>query len=259
MKLIKNIVKQIVGRFGYEIRFKLQDKRIDLPYIDLHQFLSVYFIHKNLDDFFFVQVGANDGKTGDPVFPFVQQYSVSGLLLEPQPLVFEALKENYEGQEQLIFENVALGKTEGEMMLYQVSDDIKSVYDAAVPGNTTGIASFDKTHIERQLKKNIPTYLDKPIDHYIKSEAVPTRPFNTLFDTHGITRVDLLQIDTEGYDYVILQQFFENCDFLPDIINYESFNMSFEEQEACAEMLRSKGYALFNHAKNDTCAYRIKL
>ena len=51
-------------------------------------------------EFFFVQIGANDGRslggtpgvTDDPIFEYVHTYRWSGLLVEPIPYLFDRLR-----------------------------------------------------------------------------------------------------------------------------------------------------------------------
>ena len=47
------------------------------------------------DDFFFIQVGANDGLMCDPIRQFIVKHSWGGILVEPVPDYFELLKKNY--------------------------------------------------------------------------------------------------------------------------------------------------------------------
>jgi hypothetical protein len=42
--------------------------------------------------FYFIQIGACDGKTGDPFFPLVTKFNLSGILIEPVPYLFERMK-----------------------------------------------------------------------------------------------------------------------------------------------------------------------
>src|SRR5580698_10060540 len=46
-------------------------------------------------DIFFLQIGAHDGLTKDPIAPLVRQHHWRGLLVEPQKQVFAQLIKNY--------------------------------------------------------------------------------------------------------------------------------------------------------------------
>lgn len=71
-------------------------------------------------DFFFVQIGANDGLRNDPIHHYVRKYGWKGILVEPQSKVFSSLVKNYEGHSGLIFENVAIGEEDGEIELFTI-------------------------------------------------------------------------------------------------------------------------------------------
>lgn len=45
----------------------------------------------------FVHIGANDGKTGDPIWKYVKRDKWRGVFVEPISSMFEKLKKNYEG------------------------------------------------------------------------------------------------------------------------------------------------------------------
>ena len=48
-----------------------------------------------LAGFFFLQIGAFDGESRDPLFQAVRKYGLNGVLVEPQKPTFERLCENY--------------------------------------------------------------------------------------------------------------------------------------------------------------------
>ena len=67
--------------------------------------------------------------------------------------------------------------------------------------------------------------------------------FDAIFEQTKVVRIDLLQIDVEGYDYEILKLFpFDK--FLPTIIIFESENLSESDRIECNNWLKAKGYKL---------------
>jgi hypothetical protein len=80
--------------------------------------LSAFESHKG--EFFFVQIGAYDGLKSDPILAFVRDRRWRGILVEPQPDVFEKLKRNYANIPNVIFENLAIAAWEGSLPLYKL-------------------------------------------------------------------------------------------------------------------------------------------
>jgi len=75
-------------------------------------------------------------------------------------------------------------------------------------------------------------------------ERVNSIPLDQLLRRHGLSSLDLLQIDVEGYDYEILK----TLDFdqiRPLFINYERVLLADTEEE-CRQMLVGQGYVLMD-------------
>lgn len=207
-------------------------------------------ISGDINDFFFIQVGANDGFTNDPINELIQQNSWSGILLEPQKRVYnEELKKTYEDSENLDLVNAAIDKTCGKKELYKVGfSDSKWA---------TGLASFKKDMIEKQYLRG---YVEKrakekgeglPVgkDDYISTETVKTITFEKLMDEWDITDVNGLIVDAEGYDYKILQMFdFVNHE--PEVVMFEHQHMTTNEQSDLTDKFRNLDYKLFQGKYN---------
>ncbi len=189
--------------------------------------------------FFFVQVGANDGILDDPLRKLILEHNLSGLLIEPLPDLFERLVENYANSQGLIFENVAIDTKPGAVPIYRV------MKNAPTPKHWDGIASFDKKHL---IKEGVH-------ESYIETLEVKAVTMQFLLSKHSIKRIDLLQVDTEGYDYVILKSVLE-AGFLPKIINYEHCHLVPKIRFACKHLLESKGYQFLEVGK-DTLAVQL--
>lgn len=182
-------------------------------------------------EFFFIQIGAFDGVAGDPLQHLVRRHGWRGLLVEPQHRAFQKLKENYASQPQLQFFNVAIGTKDGELTLYtRKSDDVS-------------IASTNKD----LLLKRAPA-------REVQSYSVPCWTIATLLANSGTgaTTIDLLQIDTEGSDYDIIQSI-DYRHMKPTIVRYEHLLMSRRQKNACIALLASHSYR-FIVEENDTLA-----
>jgi FkbM family methyltransferase len=111
---LKAFVQRSVNVFGYRIE-KLRDA-VKAP-IDVLDLLLTK-LSAERPDFFFVQIGANNGLTDDPLRQFVTKYHWHGVLVEPQPQVFQQRLKNYELEKQLAFENAAIADKDGTAQLF---------------------------------------------------------------------------------------------------------------------------------------------
>lgn len=192
---------------------------------------SKKIFEKNFPDqsaFSFIQVGAFDGISHDWLFDFVKKRNSTGLVIEPLYEYFKKLKENYSFNRKIIPVNLAIHPDLTEVVLYRV--DIN--YLNQLPDWAEGISSIDPTHHQ---KINIPSEM-------ITSIKVPASPLMMVVDKYyKEARTNLIQIDTEGFDYKILQ----SIDFnkvSPDIIKMEYINLSLEDITKSISLLRYHNY-----------------
>ena len=193
---------------------------------------------------FFMQIGANDGSKGDYLETYVQARGWRGLLLEPIPYVFANLQSRHGGNPRLTLVNAAIGDHVGTAQLYYLPKDEES----DLPFWYDAIASFRK----EVILTHAPWIPD--IESRVASIEVPTMTFASLCETHSIDSVDLIQIDTEGYDYEIIRQ----IDFdriAPVLILFEHYHLGPDEREACRAYLQGHGYSLISNFM-DTVAIR---
>jgi len=198
-------------------------------------------------DFYFIQVGAYDGRESDPIWDYVHRYRWSGLLVEPQADIFERLKSNYAGHPRLIFECVAVADQDGALPFYKVKDEYAHLFHA----DHRTLSSFYPEHITK--------HLSVPVDAERVLQRIDTKCVTlwSLIEKHRIAKIDLLQIDVEGYDYQIIKNMrFEKV--LPSIIRFEHANLGPCERTECIDLLISKGYRLVVGAY-DTTAFQSKL
>ncbi len=78
---------------------------------------------------------------------------------------------------------------------------------------------------------------------------------NNLVSKHKLPRIDLLQIDTEGFDYEVLKQIdFE--DMAPQIIHYEHKHLSPEDRGESAKLLLRNGFQVV-FDRSDVLGFRL--
>tara|TARA_B100001142_G_scaffold232370_1_gene230654 strand:+ start:2705 stop:3457 length:753 start_codon:yes stop_codon:yes gene_type:complete len=238
-------LKKIIGALG----FKLIDKNL----VKNERLLSKYSnlsVEKILDNLFLknhlksiIQIGANDGIRFDVLNNFIKKYSPFVLFLEPIKSNFDDLKKNYSNQDNLIFENLAISVNNQINQLYKVKDDKLKYYDEHV----IGITSFNKDHlIKHGIKKN----------HIIKVDVLSIS-LKDLIKKHSIKSLDLMMIDTEGYDGHIVIDFLKNIEIRPIII-FEYIHINNILLRDTLDLLKVKNYFFFKVDENIICIPREK-
>ncbi len=242
----KSLLKKISGtgfaalnstlrRFGYRVdRFDQVDFFEPLLYQRL----------RRSPDFFFVQIGANDGVFADPIRNFVTRNHAAGLVVEPLKDFFQKLVLNYRDFPKVKPVNVALHSTLRSIQLHRV-DPAKA---GAAQDWAQGIASIREEHHR----------INAVPDEVMMTETVPAITLTELLDQHSVSQLDLLQVDTEGYDFEILQM----IDFQrikPAIIHFEhglpAGTMSIEQFQRCTGRLMEHGYYIITEPY-DAIAYQ---
>lgn len=183
--------------------------------------------------FTFVQVGSHDGSTGDPLFRTVMERTVTGLLIEPMPDLFERLKTTYGGKQGLRFANAAVTETEGTQDFYWVPPE---------PGDPSWVdqlGSFSRDVIEFH-ESAIPRLAQR-----IRAISVECRTLASLVGQFGFNRIDLLHIDAEGHDFVILNSIDFSAPWSPRFILYEQRHLGLQRRRAL-DLLHRAGYQTFD-------------
>jgi FkbM family methyltransferase len=219
--------------FGYELKPHLSHAARSIDIFDL----AVRDLMAREPDLFFLQIGAHDGLSYDPISAYVRQHHWRGLLVEPQPQVFQKLVRNYAGESQLLFENSALAPGVTTLDLH--------VFESADADNHASMLASTRKH-----------YLTLNGDGArgaVKTITVPALSLAALLDKHGVKRVNLLQIDTEGFDFEIIKMIDFNR-IKPDIIHYENNFLNRRQKSECNRILSAQNYAMLNLGI-DTVAY----
>ena len=244
--MIKRILKNIVDKLGYRVNSNkyipkpLQNKDNILA-LDFDHVLSKYLINKNKEsDVFFIQIGTFDGIECDPLRKYLLKYNWTGLMMEPQPGPFKRLENEYATRKGLVLLNAAIGKECVKSMLYTIESN-------HVPEWAKGMASFNREVILKH------TSLFPHIEEYIKEVEVDTLSFEYLFNEFAIKHIDVLQIDTEGYDANIIQMFPFNK-VMPAIIHFESKHIAKAELKKTLDILLAKGYKIARDGEEDMTA-----
>jgi FkbM family methyltransferase len=148
-----------------------------------------------------IEIGTSDFRT--------QAGQVEGIFIEPVKYYFDRLPECNKI-------NCAISNYEGEIDIYYLTDEEITRYN--IPKWVRGCNSVSIPH------PSVVTILTErciPIE-IIRCDTVPVRRIKSIIDEHNVTHIDLLKIDTEGHDCIILSDFLDTVDILPNQIQFEA-------------------------------------
>ena len=186
---------------------------------------------------FFIEIGANDGVEGDPLYKFVKKYQLSGIYVEPQKKVFDKLVNNLKEFKNVHFENIAVSKEEGKIDLF-IPKGTEKIND-----NITSLMA--STSIDKGNLRYFGSY---------EVEQVNSKPFSYLVDKYNLhEKFNLfLLIDIEGNE----KELIESIDFSickPKYIFFEHVHMTYDSHLNLNNFLTNLGYRIY-FSKNDTMA-----
>ena len=218
----------------------------------IYEFLNDYSV-KN-PNLFFIQVGSNDGFQNDLLYKFILRDQWKGILIEPQPKPFKILSYIYRKKNVKLL-NVAIDNKSKSRKLYKI----------AVSNSrwARGLSSFDEAKIKgliyskRVIRKSKNEGVKMPLnpETFVAFDEVKCVSFDDLIAKNTIKKIDLLQIDTEGYDFELLKQFpFETLK--PNVIIFENIHLSTEDCKNAESLLEKQAYQLKDFG-SDTLAKLI--
>jgi FkbM family methyltransferase len=238
--MLFKIFKKIAGIIG----FKLVEKNLIKNDRELSK-NAFYSMEKILHSIFeknkvkiLIQIGSNDGKRFDSLNKFIKEYSPTSILVEPIKEDFIDLQNNYKDYQKIFFENSAISVNNEVNTLYKVDNTKSKLYGE----HARGITSFNINHL---LKHGISK-------SHIKKEKVNSISVKELLKKYSLDTLDLLMIDTEGYDGDIIIDFLTSCSLRPIII-FEYIHINHKTFKKLINLLNLKKFFYFKIDENVIC------
>jgi FkbM family methyltransferase len=242
---VKQSLKRFFGHFGYRIEAT--------RYTPRHLFRPECLRTLQFDDVIcrhmfehgpvcnFIQVGAYDGISTDPLRRYIGRCGWRGVMIEPQPGPAGRLRQLYRDNANIVVIEAAVESQRMTRTLYTVERD-------GLPEWAGGMASLDRGQILKQ------DYLIPGIGKFIREVRVQCVSFSEVLEAQpDANQLDLLQIDAEGADGRILSWFpFQRIK--PAIVHWEIKKMTKLEQEAVLDLLCSHGYRISRSGGEDMLA-----
>jgi FkbM family methyltransferase len=241
---LRHLVKKRLAALGYQVRGTRYCARqlLDPECLRTLEFDDVVCrrMFEGGPELNFIQIGAFDGITGDPLRKYIDQCGWTGVLVEPQARAAEKLRTLYNGNDRIVVLQAALHREFGTRRLWTVNDQ-------TAPYWVGGLASF---HSDIIIKHSA---LIPGLQTMIREESVDCITFDRVFDCLPRKPIDILQIDAEGADAYILSLFpFHLAQ--PSIIHWEVKHLSKTQQEETFELLGRFGYRLASSGREDMLA-----
>lgn len=182
----------------------------------------------------FVEVGANDGEQHDHLRSHIRSNAWRGVMVEPVPYVFSRLQANYGDLDRISLENAAIAERDGRLAFYHLPE-VSDPESEGLPSWYDAIGSFSREAVLAHLPAE-----SRHAERIVETE-VSCMTFASLCQKHGFGELDLIAIDTEGYDAEVLAQI--DLDALrPRLVIYEHYHLPRDVRNRCRERVEAAGY-----------------
>lgn len=182
----------------------------------------------------FAEIGANDGESYDHLRPHIRSRNWRGVMVEPVPYVFERLRANYGDIAGIALENAAIAEHDGELPFWHLPET-EDAAGSGVPDWYHALGSLSREAVLANADM-VPGLEDRLV-----STPVRCLTLASLFERHGLDRLDLIAVDTEGHDAVVVGQV-DLERLRPRLILYEHYHLDAGERAACRARLETAGY-----------------
>lgn len=244
---MKSLVKSVFQKFGFDLRRLEANSEEGRPITPLEASLTLLLGLQPLVRI--AQIGANDGRINDPIFHFAStnRDRVELLLIEPQESLHSILKETYATNPMKTLVSGAIGP-QGVMTLYAINPecwgDCEVPYASGWPSYRapTGITSSSRPHVQTFLRSYYKGSI--PETEAIVQIRVSSSPLIDVLEGAKFgTSVDLLQVDTEGFDDIAI--YHSSVDQIrPKLINFETSHLTEKNIEKLHAYLKKLGYSI---------------
>ena len=244
--MLLSITKKILDHFGLQVRRAPPGAARRCDTASTYE-AALNCLLGEVDKLVLVVVGANDGATNDPLFPFIRKFPdrTNVILVEPQPFLIPILESHYSFHESCHIVNAAVA--EGPTLtLYAIKEEywrsLKPSYAKHWPDYraATGVTSSSRAHVEDWIRRYFPNHRD--LDPIIETLHVPCAPLPDLIGRLELTSsIDVLQVDTEGADDLVIHACAIEAT-RPRLIYFEADHLPKNRTHDLVAYLRGLGY-----------------
>lgn len=247
--MVIKIFKKIIDTSGYLILRKQEGfKNQWIPIIPESNKLNLleFLIKAELDNGWngLIQIGANDGINSDPFRQFIIKYKLESILIEPNIVVFNKLKNNYKHHQNVVLENSAITNDEFAPLKVPFFELKSTIANNNI--DYSGFSTLDE-RIIKNVKKSYPnTYIDKYLVNCLSVAS--------LLEKYKIAKLSALVIDAEGLDIILCKEFFKK-NIYPSLLYIEILHQKEKDIKDLIDILILNDY-LIGGTISDLIAYR---
>jgi len=198
--------------------------------------LAFALTQKKADRLTVLQIGACDGKVGDPLYhQLLNGAPIEATLVEPIPANFEALKKSYEGIPNVSLMRNAIASENGHAIIYSVKNEGRWAGSQWAPQ----WASFSFDHL---LKHGV-------LPDEIEQQNVSTLTLESLIKESHMSLIEFLMVDTEGFDGTVVSMALI-MEHPPKFICFEHLHLKDDEFIPLFQQLYASNYRWINDRMN---------
>jgi FkbM family methyltransferase len=231
----KDLLRRMARNFGVEF---IRRDRVPVTTLNLLH-LACLVLAETERELVLVQIGANNGIARDPVRDIVSTMQVRGILLEPVAETFLELQQNYSGYKNVVLEQAAIATADGTVDLYVPMKRENELH--------SHLAGFSREHLT--------VHGVRPEN--ISVETVRALTLRSLLTKYSVKELDILQIDTEGFDWEIIKHALSEG-IEPLILHFENCNLTPGDKLESRRQLSLHGY-LLTETITDTLAVKKQI
>ncbi len=212
----------------------------------------------------FLQIGANDGVTYDQLYPTLQHQKSDwiGLMVEPQPILYSKLVVLHaDARDWSFYQGVVIPSCQnGTIVFCETSTPGQGNFKTQ--GQLNGVKSQDECEKHPGMVQ-VPRPCAASYDHLLEKGNAAFAAATHHSDSHWV--LDVLQIDTEGKDFDLIQMI--SSELLFTCINFEHTFMGSPERRPAYNTTMEKLSTVMNdeqskmeyiRGKGDTLACRVR-
>ena len=175
-KIFLNFLTIIIGLIDYSNKNKI-----------------IHFLKKELKDQYLniIDIGSHKGETIDL---FLKKFNIQKIFaFEPNIKLFHSLKKKYDDEKIKLF-NCGIGSSEKDLDLNIMIDSSSSTFNSI---------NLDSEYYKK--KKRIITFLSNKKDLIQNKQKISVASLSKIIYENKIDKIDILKIDTEGFEFNILK------------------------------------------------------